>query len=85
MSTQIINAHEMGMPYADLAAAIKKRDRVVITDSDGNGESIIISIAEYDAMKEAAWNSYVSKALAEVEAIKDDPATWINLDEFWEW
>ena len=82
-SVQLKTAVEMGAPYASILPAIKKRDRVVVTDSNGKGESIIINIAEYDAMKEAAWERYVSKSLAEVEAVKDDPSTWINLDEFW--
>ena len=73
----------MGTTYADMALSIKNRDRVVITDNNGKSESIIISIAEYDAMKEAAWNNYVSKALAEVEAVKDDPSTWISVEDFW--
>jgi len=82
-SIQLKTAQEMGAPYASILPAIKKRDRVVITDSKGNSESIIIHIAEYDAMKEAAWERYVSKSLAEVEAVKDDPSTWIDLEEFW--
>ena len=82
-STQLRTAREMGAPYASIAHAIKIRDRVVITDSSGKGESVILNIAEYDALKEAAWESYVMKSLAKVEAVKDDPSTWISLDEFW--
>jgi len=77
-------AHEMGASYKGIVSSIKKHNRFVITDDQGKGESVIISIAEYDAMKEAAWERYVSKALAEVEAVKDDPATWLSLDEFWQ-
>ena len=84
MNTQLMYAREMGAPYEGIAPSIKKRNRFVITDDQGKGESVIISIAEYDAMKEAAWECYVSKALAEVEAVKDDPSTWLNLDEFWQ-
>ena len=83
MGTQIKTAHEMGAPYASIAHALKTRDRVVITDNNGNGESVILGIAEYDALKEAAWERYVMKSLTEVEAVKDDPSTWISLDEFW--
>jgi len=82
--TQLITASEMGAGYASIAPLIKKSDRVIITDSAGKGESIIISISEYEAIKEAAWERYVLKALDEVEAIKDDPSTWISLEEFWE-
>ena len=82
--TQVKTAHEMGASYASIAPAIRNRDRVVITDDSGKSESIIVNIAEYDAMKEAAWERYVAKALAEVEAVKDDPATWISLEEFWQ-
>ena len=74
----------MGAPYASIAPALKNRDRVVITDDHGKSESIIINIAEYDAMKEAAWESYVSKSLGEVEAVKDAPSTWISLEDFWQ-
>ena len=84
MNTQLVYAHEMGETYQGIAPAIKKRSRFVITDDQGKGESVIINIAEYDAMKEAAWERYVSKALAEVEAVKDDPSTWLSVDEFWE-
>jgi len=83
MATQIKTACEMGAPYASIANALKTRDRVVITDSSGKGESIILSLTEYDALKEAAWERYVLTSLSEVEAVKDDPATWISLDEFW--
>jgi hypothetical protein len=83
MNTQIKTAREMGAPYASIAHAIKSRDRVVITDDSGRGESIILNIAEYDALKEAAWERYVMKALSDVEAVKDDPSTWISLDDFW--
>ena len=83
MSTQIKTAHEMGAPYASISHALRTRDRVVITDNSGKGESIILNIAEYDALIEAAWESYVMKALAVVEAVKDDHSTWISLDEFW--
>jgi len=84
MSTQLKTAYEMGNAYASILPAIKNRGRVVITDNTGKGESIILNIADYDAMKEAAWNSYVAKSLQEVEAVKDDPATWLSLDEFWQ-
>ena len=84
MSTQLKSANEMGAPYASIAPVIKNLDRVVILDDNGKSEGIIINIAEYDAMKEAAWERYVSKALSEVEAVKDDPATWLSLDEFWQ-
>ena len=83
-TTQLITAHEMGIPYASIAPAIRNRNRVVITDDRGQSESIILNIAEYDAMKEAAWERYALDALAEVEAIKDDPSTWISLEEFWQ-
>ena len=39
---------------------------------------------QYDVMKEADKERYVSKALAEVEAVKDNPTTWLSIDEFWE-
>ena len=84
MNTQLMQAHEMGASYEGIAHELKKRNRIIITDDQGNGESVIISIAEYDAMKEAAWERYVSKALSEVEAVKDDPTTWLSLDEFWQ-
>jgi len=83
VSTQIKTAHEMGASYANISHMIKSHNRVVITDNSGKGESVILSIAEYDALKEAAWESYVAKSLAEVEAVKDEPSTWISLDEFW--
>ena len=83
MSTQIRTALEIGAPYASIANAIKTRDRVVITDNSGKGESVILSIAEYDALIEAAWERYATKSLAVVEAVKDDPSTWISLEEFW--
>ena len=83
-NTQLKTAREMGAPYASILPAIKNRDRIVITDNNGNSESIVINIAEYDAMKEAAWERYVSKSLSEVEVVKDDPSTWISLEEFWQ-
>ena len=83
-TTQVKTAQEMGASYASIAPVIRNHDRVVITDDSGKSESIIINIAEYEAMKEAAWERYVAKALDEVEAVKDDPATWISLDEFWQ-
>ena len=84
MNVQVISAQEMGEPYTKISSVIKNRDRVVITNNEGISESIIINIAEYEAIKEAAWERYVLNALAEVEAVKDDPSTWLSLDEFWQ-
>ena len=81
---QLVTASDMGATYANnIAPIIKNNGRVVITDNDGKSESIIVNIAEYEAMREAAWEMYAQKALAEVEAVKDDPSTWISLDDFW--
>ena len=83
---QLITANDMGATYAEsIAPVIKNKNRVVITDNDGKSESIIVNIAEYEAMREAAWEMYVQKALAEVEAVKDDPSTWISLEDFGHW
>jgi len=82
---QLITASDMGVTYENnIAPMIKNNSRVVITDSYGKSESIVISITEYEAMREAAWEMYAQKALAEVEAVKDDPSTWISLDDFWQ-
>jgi len=82
--TQLITASDMGATYENsVAPVIKSNNRVVVTDSDGKSESIIVNIAEYEAMREAAWEMYAQKALAEVEAVKDNPSTWISLDDFW--
>jgi len=80
---QLVTASEMGTAYANIAPSIKNNSRVVITDKDGKSESIIVSITEYEAMREAAWEMYVQKALSKVEAVKDDPSTWISLEDFW--
>jgi hypothetical protein len=81
---QLVTASDMGDTYANnIAPMIKNNSRVVITDSDGKSESIIVNIAEYEAIREAAWEMYVQKALVEVEAAKDDPSTWISLEDFW--
>ena len=82
---QIITANDMGTTYANnIAPIIKSNSRVVITDNSGKSESIIVNITEYEAMREAAWEMYVQKALEEVEAVKDDPSTWISLEDFWQ-
>ena len=81
---QIVTASDMGATYANsIAPIIKNNSRVVITDKDGKSESIIVSITEYEAMREAAWEMYVNKSLEEVEVVKDDPSTWISLEDFW--
>jgi len=46
--------------------------------------SIIVNITEYEDMREAAWEMYVQEALEEVEVVKDDPSTWISLEDFWQ-
>jgi len=84
IKTQTLQSSDLGASYNKIALAIKNHQRFIITDDNGKGESIIISINEYDAMKEAAWQRYVSNALAAVEAVKDNPETWLNLDEFWQ-
>ena len=81
---QLVTASDMGSTYTnDIAPIIKNNSRVVITDNNGKSESIIVNIAEYEAMREAAWEMYAQKALTEVEAVKDDPSTWISLEDFW--
>jgi len=83
-SLQLVTASDMGATYTDsIAPIIKRNNRVVITDNNGKSESIIVNIVEYEAMREAAWEMYAQKALAEVEAVKDDPSTWISLEDFW--
>ena len=82
---QIVTANDMGATYANnIAPIIKNNSRVVITDNNGKSESIIVNITEYEAMREAAWEMYVKKALEEVEVVKDDPSTWISLEDFWQ-
>ena len=82
---QIVTASDMGATYANnIAPIIKNNSRVVITGNDGKSESIIVNITEYEAMREAAWEMYVQKALEEVEVVKDDPSTWISLEDFWQ-
>jgi len=39
---------------------------------------------EINTMRDFVWDELVLAALAEVEAVKDDPSTWISLDEFWQ-
>ncbi len=75
----------MGETYAYISGSLNRNGfgRVIVTDEKGVGESVIMSMVEYDAMKETAWDQYVSHALAEVEAVKDKPETWLNADEFW--
>ncbi|MDR1703673.1 MAG: hypothetical protein LBS19_03170 [Clostridiales bacterium] len=81
-NVQIISASEMGELYTSISTAIKNRRRVVITDEQGKGEGVIVNLADYEALIEGDWERYVNRALAEVEAVENDPATWISLEEF---
>ena len=69
--------------YADAVPYIKNREQVFITDENGQGEAVLISVEEYEKLKAALWERYVDEKLAEAEEDAKRPdAKHYTFEEF---
>ncbi len=68
--------------YAELAGIVREHNPVIITNN-GREETALISVEDFHLCQEFLYTRYIQRKLAEVEAIKDNPDTWMDEGEFW--
>ena len=68
--------------YSELAGMVKEHNHVIITNN-GREEAVLMGVEDYHLCQEYLYKRYVREKLAEVEAVEDQVATWLDEDEFW--
>jgi len=67
--------------YPEVSKILKRQDNVIITNN-GKSEAVIIPFEQFEDYQEYAHKRYVAKKLAEADKAGQDPAAWMDLDEF---
>jgi prevent-host-death family protein len=84
-ATYVKAVRDLRNNYPEVAQIIKNRDHVIITNN-GKSEAVVISYEEFEKYQEYLHIRYVKEKLAEAEALSDDPAEWIGVDDlFRDW
>jgi len=84
-SAHVKPVRELRNNYPAVAAIVKNRDHVIITNN-GKSEAVIIPFEEFKSYEEFLHIRYVKEKLAEAEAAADNPDEWMGIDElFSEW
>ena len=68
--------------YSELAGIAKEHNHIIITNN-GRDETVLMSVEDYHLCQEYLYKRYVREKLEEVEAVADQPTTWLSEDEFW--
>ena len=68
--------------YPELAQLVREHNDVVITNK-GEVDVVIINPADWEEFKQYRHNKYILRKIKEVEAVADDPTTWLTEEEFW--
>ena len=69
--------------YSELAQLVHSHNDVVITNK-GEVDLILVNPVDWEEFKKFRHNQYVLKKIREVEAVANDPATWMSEEEFWQ-
>ena len=69
--------------YIELAHLVRDHNDVVITNK-GEIDLVLVNHDDWEEFKRFRFNQYILKKIREVEAVADDPATWISEEDFWE-
>jgi len=84
-STHVKAIRDLRNNYPEIAAIVKNRDNVIITNN-GKSEAVLISYEEFAKYEEYLHIRYVKEKLAEAEAISGNPDEWFSADDlFKEW
>ncbi len=69
--------------YPELAQLVHEHNDVVITNK-GAVDVVMVNPADWEDFKQYRHDQYILKKIKEVEAVADNPDTWISEDEFWQ-
>jgi len=84
-ATYIKAVRDLRNNYPEVAKIVKNRDHVIITNN-GKSEAVLISFEDFERYQEFLHIRYVKEKLAEAEAIADNSAEWIDVENlFKEW
>ena len=84
-TTHVKAVRDLRNNYPEVAKIVKNRDHVIITNN-GKSEAVLISYEDFERYQEFLHIRYVKEKLAEAEAIVNNPAEWIEVDDlFKEW
>jgi prevent-host-death family protein len=68
--------------YPELARIVREHNDVVITNK-GETDIVMVNPADWEEFKAYRYSQYVLKKIREVEAVENDPATWMDEESFW--
>jgi len=84
LNTHVRAVRDLRNNYPELAAIIKNRDQVIITNN-GKSEAVLIGIEDYAAYEEFCHIRYVNEKLSEsLEMAQDSNSKRYGHEEFWE-
>lgn len=84
-SAHVRPVRDLRNKYPEVAAIVKNRDHVIITNN-GKSEAVVIPFEEFAGYEEFLHIRYVKEKLAEAELAAADPSAWLSADEFFkEW
>ena len=84
-STHVRAVRDLRNSYPEIAAIIRERNNVIITNN-GKSEAVIIPYEDYAKYEEYQHIRYVKEKLAEAEAVAQNPDEWSSVEElFKEW
>ena len=69
--------------YSEPAQIVRNQNDLIITNK-GEIDLVLVNPADWEEFKAYRYNKYIIKKIKEVEAVTDDPTTWLSEDEFWE-
>jgi hypothetical protein len=79
MQAQSLSTWDVG----EIKNILKSRNHAVIREN-GSVDAVVIGSEDYEEVKRFLHAQYVREKLAEVEAVEDDPSTWITEEAFWD-
>jgi len=82
-NTHVKAVRDLRNNYPEVAKIIKNRDHVIITNN-GKSEAVIIPYEQLKDYQNYLYDKYVDEKLAEAEALENDPANHLTLDQFWD-
>lgn len=75
-------SRELRNNYAELSQIVKDHNDVVITNK-GEVDAVLVNPVDWEEFKQYRYHQYVVNKLREVEAVEDEPGTWLSEEEFW--
>ena len=82
-ATHVRAVRDLRNNYPEIAAIIKNRDNVIITNN-GKSEVAVIPYEDFAKYEEYLHIRYVKEKLAEAESIADNPQEWVSAKALFE-